>query len=58
MIDLSQWRASIGLFNLRVKCIGHEYTSSTNCALLHTVVSVVFDVAVLQVFVHVLTVLL
>ena len=54
MIDLSQWRASIGLFN----CINREYTSSTSGILLNAVVVTVFEYAVLHMFVYVITVLL
>ena len=58
MIDLSQWRASIGFFNSRVRCIGREYCSSTDSVSLHTVVSVVLDVTVLQMLMYAITVLL
>ena len=60
MIDQSQWRASIGCFNWkRANCyIGREFISSTsNVVMLHTVVTVMRDVAVLQTYIYVITVL-
>ena len=60
MIDLLQWRALIGYFNSRVTCyVDRELTSSTNnVVLLHTVVNVVCDVAVLSTYMYAVTVLL
>ena len=55
MIDLSQWRTSIGIFNSRVNSgyVDRDYSSSLSNVLLHTVLTVIRDVAVLQLFVHV-----
>ena len=61
MIDLSRWHASIGYFNSkRVNCyIGREFISSTsNVVLLYAVVTAMCDVAVLQTYMYVITVLL
>ena len=60
MINLSQWRASIGYFNSRVNCyIDREFISSTNnIVLLYTVMTVMRDVAVLLTYMYVVTVLL
>ena len=61
MIDLSQWRTSIGCFSSTVNCyVDREYISSTDNVLLHTVVAitVVCDVTVLQMFMYAVTVLL
>ena len=63
MIDLLQCRASIGCFrSLNVNCyVDRKFISSTNYVvllLLHTVVTVMRDVAVLQTYMYVVTVLL
>ena len=61
MIDLSQWRASIGrLRSLSVNCyVDRKFISSTNyIVLLHTVMTVICDVAVLQTYMYAVTVLL
>ena len=60
MIDLSQWHASIGCFNSRVNCyVDCKFISSTNyVVLLHTVVNLVHDVAVLLTYMYVVSVLL
>ena len=59
-MDLSQWCTSIGSFNLRLSgCVDREFISSiNNVVLLHTVVTVMRDVAVLQTYMYVVTVLL
>ena len=55
MIELSQWRTSIGIFNSRVNSgyVDRDYSSSLSNVLLHTVLTVIRDAAVLQLFVHV-----
>ena len=60
MIDRSQWHASIGYFNSRVNCyVNREFISNTNnVVLLHAVVTVMRDVAVLQTYMYIVTVLL
>ena len=59
MIDLLQWRASIGCFNPRVNYYFYrEFISSANHVLLHTVVTVICDTTVLQTYMYVVTVLL
>ena len=51
MIDLVQWRSTIGCFNWKFKCyIGHKYANSTfENGMLHITVNDWFDVAVLHV---------
>ena len=60
MIDLLQWRASIGWFNSRANYyVDHEFISSTNnVVLLYAVVTVMRDIAVLQNYMYIVTVLL
>ena len=55
MINISRWRASIGLFNSRVNSgyVDRDYSSSASDVLLHTGVTVIRDITVLQMFMHV-----
>ena len=60
MIGLLQRHASIGCFNSRGNCyVDREFISSTNNdVLLYAVVTVMHDVAVLQTYMYIVTVLL
>ena len=60
MNDLSQWRASIGFFKspvnsvmLTVTRVLHVSSSASDVVLSNTVVTVIRDVAMLQMFMHV-----
>ena len=51
MIDIIQWRSTIGSFNWKFKCyIGHKYTNNAfENGMLHTTVNNWFDIGVLYV---------
>ena len=50
MIDLIQWRCSIGSFKLKVKCYIGKYTNNAfDIGVLHTVLNIFTDYAVLHI---------